>query len=180
MKIRLVILVLASLLLQNCGPTLQVFTDYDKSADISDYRYYYWPTEQAIEAKGHNPLYYNELNDRRIKNSVDKQLQARGFILMKNSQAIEMHYHIMVENKTMVTQQPLEQHYNTYWLDKNVNTYPYEEGTLIIDLMDVSKKVLVWRGWATGVIEPEMRQKPEEAINLAVKKIFKKFPYSHY
>jgi len=47
---------------------------------------------------------------------------------------------------------------------------------LIIDIMDVASNQLVWRGWATDVISEKSLKDPEQAINNAVREIFKKFP----
>ena len=172
------LLLTAVTLVCGCSSSLKVYSDRDKSIDISDYRYYYWPTEAAIERKGLNPLFYNELTDKRIKTAVNDQLQRRGYIANDEKRQIEMHYHIILEDKTLMALEPSGAIYGKYWQNKSSTVYPYQEGTLIIDLMDVQTKNLVWRGWATGVVESDMTTNPEEAIGKAVAKIFKKFPYN--
>ncbi|WP_018617475.1 DUF4136 domain-containing protein [Segetibacter koreensis] len=167
------------LLLPACSPTMRVFSDYDKDANISNYKTYSWPTEEEIEKKGTNPLYYNELNDKRIKNAVYEQMKSRGFTYQNEKQPLEMHYHIIVEDKTFIATEPGGYVYPEFWQLKRTQAYPYQQGTLIIDLMDTRTKMLVWRGWATGAIEDQVSRKPEQTIQKAVAKIFKLFPYQH-
>jgi len=66
--------------------------------------------------------------------------------------------------------------YGPYWEKNKTTVYQYREGTLIIDIMDVASNQLVWRGWATDVISEKSLKDPEQAINNAVREIFKKFP----
>jgi hypothetical protein len=48
---------------------------------------------------------------------------------------------------------------------------------MFIDMIDASKKQLVWEGRGTKTLEPDASQKrKEENINYAVKQIFMKYP----
>src|SRR3954447_22148150 len=160
------------LLLTACTPSMRVFSDHDKDANIADYKTYSWLSEQEIEGKGMNPLYYNELNDKRIKHAVYEQMKTRGFTYNNEKQPLEMHYHIIIEDKTFIATEPGGYTYSPFWQLKRTQAYPYREGTQIIDLMDTRNKTLVWRGWATGAIEDAVSKKPEQAIQKAVDKIF--------
>jgi hypothetical protein len=180
MKANIVILFAFALTgLYSCGSSMQVFSDYDKDADMSAYKTYSWLTEEQIESKGTNPLYYNELNDKRIKQAVYEQMKRRGFTYSNETQPLEMHYHIIVEDKTLVTTEPGGYGYGPVFESKRKQAYPYRQGTLIIDLMDTKNKTLVWRGGATSAIESEISKNPEEAIRKGVEKIFEKFPYRY-
>ena len=89
---------------------------------------------------------------------------------------LQLHYHIIVEDKTMVTTEPIGSQYHPYSNTYRTSTYQYREGTLIIDLMDTKTNTLIWRGWATDVITNSVRKDPEAAIQNAVAKIFQEFP----
>jgi hypothetical protein len=159
-----------------CNPTLQVSYDRDKSINIDDYKTYGWLDVKAIENRNNDPRYYNELTDKRIKAAVDKEMAGKGYSSVQAKPAMEMHYHIIVENKTTVISEPMGITYGDYWARKISTSYPYREGTLIIDIMDAKTNQLVWRGSGTDVITVEMTKDPETAINKAVKEILKKFP----
>jgi len=162
--------------LSSCTPAIKIFSDYDKDVNVSGCSYYSWLDEKAIEGVGLNPIYYNELNDKRIKHAADDQLNARGFLFADTASCLVMHYHLVVKERSIAMPDLVPHYYNSYWLSRNAVVYPYEEGTLIIDLMDNRNRALVWRGSATGVIEDVVNKNPEAAISLAMQKIFKRFP----
>ena len=178
MKATFLVVLCYAMLIVGCGPTIRVQSDYDKDVNISGSKHYSWLSEEAIEEKGVNPLYYNELTDKRVRQAVDKQLKAKGFILSDTAKRLVLHYHIVVEEKAASLPNVVPHFYTDYWLKQNASVYPYKQGTLIIDLMDNTNNALVWRGWATGVIEDVVNGNPEGAINLAVQKIFTRFPFS--
>lgn len=171
-----VLLAFSALILSSCGSTMEVFSDYDKQADITAYKTYNLPDLQIIEGKGLNPLYYNELNDKRIREAVNKEMQARNFSLSNDKAELEIHYHIIVEDKIESSIEPPRSQYHTLSNIPKVNTYQYRQGTLIIDVMNIKTNTLIWRGWATDVVSNSYRKNPEAAIQNAVKKIFKVFP----
>jgi hypothetical protein len=162
----------------SCGPSIRVFSDYDKDLKVTDYKTFTWLDAKAIEGKGTNPLYYNELNDKRIKTAINAEMAAKGYRMLESNGELEMHYHIVVEDKTSVSTEPYGYTYGPYWLGRRVNVYQYREGTLIVDVMDKKTSTLVWRGWATDVITKEVTKNPEKAISDAVQAIYKKYPFS--
>jgi hypothetical protein len=56
---------------------------------------------------------------------------------------------------------------------RGVDTYEYEVGTLVLDFVDAKKKELVWRGTASGVIDPG---KTAEQIDGIIAKLLDNFP----
>jgi Domain of unknown function (DUF4136) len=162
----------------SCGPTVRVFSDYDKDVNITAFKTYAWLDAKAIEGKGINPIYYNELNDKRIKTAINTEMTARGYRLLDNNAELELHYHIVVEDKTTVTNEPWSYNFSPYWINRRVNVYQYREGTLIVDMMDKKTNMLVWRGWATDVITQSAAKDPQTAITKAVQAIYKKYPYT--
>ncbi len=164
------------LVLSSCGTSMEVFSDHDKDLDIARYKTFSWETLKKIEDKGMNPLYYNELNDKRIKAAVDSEMTLQHFNKVDNNAELEIHYHIVVEDKTGAYADNSGSQYHVIGNRTRITNYQYRQGTLIIDLMDVKTKALVWRGWATDVVSNAARKDPEQAINKAVKKIFTVFP----
>ena len=171
-----ILFLLSAVLLASCGTSMEVFSDSDKALNISNYHTYNWPQLKAIESKGMNPLYYNELNDKRIRDAVNKEMAARNFSMSTGSAELEIHYHIIVEDKmgTYTETGGNQNHPMAY--TPRITNYQYRQGTLIIDVMDIKTNSLVWRGWATDVVTNTARKNPEAAIQNAVSKIFKVFP----
>lgn len=170
-----VYVVLLPWLMASCGPTSQVFSDYDKSAHMTEYKTFGWETSLSIESRN-NPLYYNELNDKRIKNAVAVQMESHLYKYSEDPD-LSIHYHIIIEDKTVMRTDPYGYYYGPYWMRSEVSIYEYQEGTLIIDLMDAKTDNLVWRGWITNFLKNRDPEKMEESINNAVRQIFAEYPY---
>lgn len=176
MKAFALISVLSGLLLVGCSPELQVYSDYDRSANMEAYQTFGWLADDLIEARN-NPLYYNELNDKRIKTAVAEQLQSRGYTYRADKPQLLIHYHIIVEDKTVMRTDPYGYYYGPYWTRSETMVYEFREGTLIIDLMDAATNNLVWRGWMRPFMKNENPDKAEKSIKEAVMMIFDKYPY---
>jgi hypothetical protein len=53
----------------------------------------------------------------------------------------------------------------------------YDQGTLILDIVDAKKKELVWRGSANGILDPGASpDKKASKVNEAVTKTLADFP----
>lgn len=170
---KLIALAAALLLLTSCAPRISVFSDSDPDYKGRKFSSFSWAGNSNVEAN-RNPLHYNELNDKRIRSAVTKEMEKRGF-REANGAELVVHYHIVVEDKSIVTTEPLGYQYGPYWTRMRTNTYSYQEGTLIIDLMDPKTNNLVWRGWATAALDTITPEKSDEMIRRAVEKIFSKF-----
>lgn len=169
-------LILMAILAVGCSQQITVHSDYDPDYDLWTYKTFDWGQKVNIE-EGKNPLHYNELNDKRIKEAVQKQLSKRGYKLTSENPDLILHYHIIVKDQSAVITEPFGYSYSPYWTRMNTNIYSYKEGTLILDLMDSKINQLIWRGWAVTEVKESYSPKEVEAlIEEVVSKIFRKFP----
>lgn len=174
---KILITLTAMVLLASCGPSIRVFSDYDKALSPASYKTYSWLDTKAIEQLGNDPRYINELTDKRIREAVNREFAGVGISLVTQKADMILHYHIIIDNKTMIVTEPYGSRYSRYLENRRTSVYQYKEGTLLIDMMDAKTNEVVWRGGATDVITDEARKNPEEAINYAVKEILKKSPF---
>src|SRR5689334_21938438 len=100
---RVLQLVTISVLLTSCSAELVVRTDFDKSVEIHRRTKYSWLAQKEIESRN-NPLFYNELNDKRIKSAVDAGLTRKGYSVDRGAPEFLIHYHIMIEEKAQPVQ----------------------------------------------------------------------------
>ena len=168
------ILLMLGVVVSACSNLITVRTDYDRDVDISKFSSFNWLSGQNIEERN-NPLYYNELSDKRIKRSVTDQLKSKGYLLDEGGASLIVHYHIVIEDKTAIRTDPYGYFYGPYWMRNQTDVYQYQEGTLIIDVMDAKNKALLWRGWAISALSSN-QEMTEELIQSAVNKIFVSFP----
>jgi Domain of unknown function (DUF4136) len=162
-------------LIWSCSDQIRVKTDYDRESTFAQYKTYGWLEKKDIETKN-NPLIYNELTDKRIKKAVEIFFPSRGLTPANENPDLRIHYHIVVDNKASLHPEPYGYNYSPYWQRSRMDVYQYREGTLILDLMDPKSNNLVWRGWATDVMEMDEIDLSEVKINNAVAKILSEYP----
>jgi hypothetical protein len=64
---------------------------------------------------------------------------------------------------------------NYHWDARDVPVGQYQEGTATIELVDATRKELVWQGTTTSVL-PKVRTKATKQIEKAVEAVFEQFP----
>jgi hypothetical protein len=136
------------------------------------FRTYAWAAEDAVPT-GDPRLDNNRFFSERVRNSVDRELAARGFEKAEaGTPDLLLHYHASIT-------QEIEIHANTDRFEHclNCGTSVYDAGTLIIDLVDAHTSQLIWRGWAEKV-DPVIDNQDwmEETIDLTVAQIMKRLP----
>lgn len=171
MKHSMLILIFLAL---GCSPQIRVYSDHDPAYEVKNFNSFDWGQKVDIE-KNNNPLLYNELTDKRIKTAVIEQLTNRGYSRSEVNPDLIIHYHIVVDNQSMVSTEPYGYNSGPYWMRTRTNVYSYRQGSLIIDLMDPKTNTLVWRGWATADLNTITPDQAEETIQRAIAKIFKRF-----
>jgi hypothetical protein len=163
--------------------TVQVRQDYDQTEDFSQLRTYSW-LKKTPEATGNLRLDNPLLHDR-IVAAIDRSLAAKGYTRVEDVKPdFFVAYHLATQSKLDVRTIDYGSSYGVWgpggwggvgWSE----TYavPYEEGTLAIDVIDLAKRKLVWRGIGVGRLKEQ--PKPEEVtqrVNSAVDEILAQFP----
>lgn len=160
----------------SCSEKIRVYTDKDPNRDMRTFTSFQWEPVKDIET-GKNPVYYNELNDKRIKTEVNSQLQNRGYELIEGEFQLIVHYHIVVSNET-VSRDMTDYYHGERWLQADREPHTFREGTLIIDLMDAKTNALIWRGYAVSILDGRQPDVAGTKIREAITKIFLLFPHA--
>jgi hypothetical protein len=154
--------------------------DFDTEANFAAYKTYAWIpitiNQGATTARA--ALRSNTLLDKRIRTNVEAQLAAKGFTKVEENPDVLVVYHTGVQNKVDVTDWGYT-YSGSYWgwAGRDIDVYSYTEGTLIIDMVEAADKQLVWRGAATGVVEPgSPPEKLEQRIQEVIAGIFANYP----
>jgi hypothetical protein len=150
----------------------KVTTDYDKTRDFYRIHTYFWANVKAP----------NDLWTQRIKDSVNAQMDAKGWKMVDESSA-------EVALSALGTTQDQHQ-LNTYYSGMGggwgyrgfggmgtatTTMTDYKTGTLVLDMFDTKSKQLIWRGVGTDSVagDPDKNQKK---LVKTVQKMFKNFP----
>ena len=153
----------------------QVKTDYDRSADFSQYKTYSWGNVHTQDA-----LWVD-----RIKAAVNSALAAKDWRQLESGADVSiMAMEMTKDHRTLNT------YYDNFgggwawrWaggFGDSIGTSTtteemYTVGTLVIDLFDTSAKKLIWRGSASDTFSHKS-DKNIKHFNRAVEKMFDHFP----
>jgi hypothetical protein len=151
----------------------QVKTDYDRSADFSQYKTYSWEQVKTKDA----------LDVNRIKSAVNAALAAKGWTQVDSGGDVSVVAMEMTQN-----QQTLNTFYDGFgggwgWRrfggggfgEATTTTETYKVGTLVVDLFDTKTKKLLWRGTTSDTLSNNS-QKNIKNLDKGVEKLFKQFP----
>jgi hypothetical protein len=151
----------------------QVKTDYDRSANFTQYKTYSW---EHVKTK--DPLFVV-----RIKNAVNVALAAKGWTQVESGGDVSIVAVQMTSN-----QETLNTFYNGFgggwgWRrfggggfgEATTTTETYTVGTLVVDLFDAKTKTLLWRGSSSDTLSNNS-DKNIKNLDKGVDKMFKHFP----
>ena len=174
------------LALAGCA-SMQIRTDYDRGVDFAHYASFAWlegPLQPVGETPAEprpdrvDPFEWNSLLDKRVRSAVDQVLLSRGFQRATGGDPdFWIRYHTLLRDRTQVTSFPgTVWPYGgpTAWGWGDLYVDSFQEGTLILDVIDPALNQLVWRGWAVRAVSDLARQHDE--VQLAVKRILERFP----
>ena len=157
--------------------TIDVNVDYDTSADFFSYRSYGLLPEPEVTGnlRADSPLLHA-----RIRTAIGEQLELQGYVTAADPQIL-VGYHVSTQRRLDV--RTVDSHYGYgHWRGRRsvrttTEVSEYEQGTLVIDIVDAARNTLVWRGAG----EARLRNDPtpdqiSQRVREAVAEILGRFP----
>jgi len=167
------------------GCAARVRFDFDREAVFSYYRTFDWiappvrASEEELRGDPEGPFARNSLLDKRIRTAVNSKLKTRGFRYEEGGESdIRLNYHVTFKDKLVGSGSDFgyagRYQRGAFSSGFNWSVRQYQEGTIIIDIVDRAKDQLVWRGW---IVNRNRDGNYDEAeINRAVNQILMHFP----
>lgn len=158
--------------------TISVSSDYRESTDFSELKTFSWmlkTPEGDIDLGG-----ASQIARQRIQDAVAAELANKGYIeIIAGNSDFHVTYYVGREERIQVETMrgPLMRPYWGMGMGYT-EVYQYEEGTLIIDLLDAKPpQHIIWRGVAKGVVDWKGTTGGQTGlINEAVQKVLAQFP----
>ena len=157
--------------------TMSVASHFDRGVNFSQFRTWDWGPADALPTGDprldNNPFFVDHL-----EGAVEKQMAGRGFIraIPGMTPDLRIHYHANINQRFEVSGIDRDRGYSS----DEPRVIEYEQGTLVIDIVDVRTNKVVWRGWAQdsvqGMIDNQDRM--EKQIDEAVTKMMRLLPRS--
>ena len=148
----------AMLGLTSCSP-FQVRSDYAETANFNAYKTYKLRIDD---------LKLNDLDKDRVLNEVSKQLQAKGLSVGDNPDLI---VNVKANHKKITDVQNNRPYGGMYGWGGSYGwgvgmsrtwTNNYNQGALILDLIDAKTQKLVWQGMGSGISVDSPKQKQKQ------------------
>ncbi|WP_298441222.1 DUF4136 domain-containing protein [uncultured Ferrimonas sp.] len=178
-----VLLLSLALSLSGCA-SISTDSDYSTQVDFNQYRSWAWISPD--DSNGVSPYQQDGLNEQRIRAAVTAQLQQQGLAQVSAEGA-----DLLVNTLTSVeTKIDVDTFYGNFGYHPYYQHYPlsagfgtetrvreYQQGTLMIDLIDADSRQLVWRGSATSNVKKRQTpQQKSDRIQQTVTAILAQFP----
>lgn len=178
----------AMLLLISCSRTAYVQKDSD--VDFSKIKTYSWVKTQAEKEKANVSTKNDDLTNRKIRQSIDRNLAEKGWKEVKSNPDVYLVYDVMIEQEDKIDRNAVYTQPFTRWFFNPVsrrwvpvlypsrfigfdeNTRTVKEGTLTLTMMDADTDKTIWQGWTSSEING--RKLSDKQIDSKVKAIVKK------
>ncbi len=185
---RTIVIVMAALV-AGCS-TIETSYDFDPKAKFTGLKTYKW-LDKPQKLTGDPRIDGNTILANRIHEAVDTELSARGFRKVSSDPDFLVAYHVSLDKRRSV--QTLNSYYGYgpgwgygygasyrpgYWGGApETYVYEYEEGTLILDIVNPENKELIWRGSAQDEVNfKSTPEKDQTQLNEAVQQMLENFP----
>ena len=172
---RFALLTASALVLSACA-TMNVSSHVERGVDFAQFRTWDWGPADALptgDPRLDNSPFFKDY----FEGAVEKQMAARHFEkAASGTPDLLIHYHANIDQRIDVNG---EDRQNGYCYDDcQPHVIEYEQGTLVLDVVDTRTNRVVWRGWAQdsmeGVIDNQDRLARQ--LNEAITRMMKQFP----
>ena len=155
--------------------TMSVSSHVERGLDFARYRTYDWGTPDELPT-GDPRLDRNPFFKDQVQGEVEKALAGRGLELSE-SPDLRIHYHASITRRINVDGVDRARGY-CYTDNCQAEVSEYEAGTLVLDIVDVRRKTVIWRGWAQDAIGDTLEDQEAMArqIHEAVTRILAQLP----
>jgi hypothetical protein len=156
---------------------MSVSSHVDRDRDFTRYRTFDWGPADALPA-GDPRLERNAVFQDHVQGAIERNLAAKGFerAAAAVTPDVRVHFHAVTDRRKDVTLFDYQSGYCTRD-DCQTGVSEYEQGTLVVDMIDVQTNRLVWRGWARDSVEGALdnqdllARKIEDGVRLMFKRL---------
>jgi hypothetical protein len=155
--------------------TMSVGSHVERGLDVAIYRTYDWGPPDELPT-GDPRLDQNPFFKDHVQGEVEKALAAKG-LQMSTTPDLRIHYHASITRRINVAGADQARGY-CYTNNCQSEVSEYEAGTLVLDIVDVRRNTVIWRGWAQDAVGDMLENQEAMArkIQDAVTRILAQWP----
>jgi len=155
-RTKAILSLIAAVSIVACGG-VKYNSDYDPQADFDGLSTYQWA--QRTPTGDDDPRVYNDIVNSRMQLATDRALEAKGYSKATSNPTFFVAWHGAIDGKMSVS--TINNHYGYGWgwyggMGMGTSqTYvnEWDEGTILVDIIDGQSENLVWRGTATAELK---------------------------
>lgn len=160
-----------------CAP-MRVSSHVDRERDFTQYRTFDWGAADALpdsDPRLERDAFFQD----HIQGAIERRMALKGLKRAEPAAQpdVRVHFHAVVDRRMDVNLLDYQSGYCSR-SDCQEAVREYEQGTLVVDVIDVRTNRLVWRGWAQDSVEGVLDNQDRLArkIDDAVRLMFERFP----
>ena len=173
---RLTGILCATALAAGCA-TMNVSSHIERDLNFADYVTYEWGPPDGLPVGDprldNNPFFHDYL-----QGAIEKSLAAKGYERAASGGEAQLllHYHASVNQKLDVY--GADHPYGYCYDDCQSRVVEFEEGTIVLDIVDARTNKVVWRGWAQGAMDGviDNQDRLERRVDEGVTKMMLRLP----
>ena len=158
-------------------------SDFDPQASFDALNTYSWA--ERTPTGDDDPRVYNDIVDSRMKLATDRALEAKGYSKATSNPDFYVAWHGAIDGKMSVS--TINSHYGYGWgwygyggMGMGTSqTYvnEWDEGTILIDIIDAGSNSLVWRGTATAELKQSRdAAQQQQRLDEVLANLLQRFP----
>jgi hypothetical protein len=183
LRISVILLIIAGL--AGCSSSGTLRSDYDRGADFGAYQ-----TWNFIDGAGPDHRGYESRFTRYMLEAITIEMDKRGYV-RTDSPDLLVNFNAYVEDRTNVRTTPATPPMGGYYgyrggyygawggygYGTETHVSQYREGTFNIDIIDASRKQLVWEAVGVGRITDKARENLRQTVMEGVPRFFELYPF---
>ena len=172
---RLALMLTIAVAAMGCA-TMNVSSHIERGVNFAEFMTYDWGPPDNLPV-GDPRLDNNPFFNDYLQGAIEKKLAAKGFErVVSGTPDLLVHYHASVNQRMDVYEADNRHGYCYGDCQPQINNY--DQGTLIIDIVDTKSSKVVWRGWAQDTMDGVIDDQPrlEKQVNEGVTKMMKLLP----
>lgn len=175
-----------AMLIAGCASGPKIQSDYDHTADFSQFKTYAFFNPMGIENPNYSSIYGSIFRD-----AISKEMESRGYRMSDNPDLL-INVSGRLQDKTTVTttadpymaggyygyRRGAYGAWGGYGYGTTTHVSNYTEGTINVDIVDRAAKRMVWEGVAVGrVQDSRTNEETRQKIYAGIQEMFAAYPF---
>jgi hypothetical protein len=160
-----------ALTVASCGVPIQSAGSFARGVTVDQYSTFSWNQEADITI-GDPRLENNRIFEDRLHEAIEWELSLRGIRQSESSPDLLVHHHLTLADHDLVDEVIDESGY------ERTEVFTYEEGTIVVHVVDARTQGNVWLGWTQANVEPALAgpESMQRWVYDAVREMFEDWP----